>query len=121
MCWPRCSGTPERGCASSVGCLAVAPTRDTGEERVNTPWVVLLCKFKGHDDEPFPTSYYEDLVGVNATASPWHMARYFADWSHGTVDLSGSKVFGWFHLDKTVDDYNALLGDARPHLIKWAR
>jgi hypothetical protein len=33
----------------------------------------------------------------------------------------GTKVFGWFQLDKSVADYNNLGAQARDQLIKWAR
>jgi hypothetical protein len=88
---------------------------------MKTPWAVVLCKFTDGDDEPYPKQYYKDLFTVNDTGSPWNMVRYFSDYSHGTLDLTGTQVFGWFHLDKSVDDYNSLGGQARGQLINWAR
>ena len=41
--------------------------------------------------------------------------------THGALDLSGTQVFGWFQLEKSVDDYNQLGPEARGQLIKWAR
>jgi hypothetical protein len=88
---------------------------------MKTSWVVILCKFTDGDDEPFPKQYYEDLFTANDKGSPWNMVRYFTDCSHASLDLTGSKVFGWFKLDKSVDDYNALGQGARDALIGWAR
>ena len=88
---------------------------------MDTPWAVILCKFTDGADEPFPKQYYQDLFTVTDGASPWDMIRYFHDQSHGTLELTGTKVFGWFQLSKSVADYNSLGGQAREALIKWAR
>jgi Repeat of unknown function (DUF346) len=88
---------------------------------MNTPWAVILCKFSDGDDEPFPKQYYKDLFTVNNTGSPWNMVRYFRDYSHGSLDLTGSQVFGWYKLTKSVADYNNLGQAARDQLIQWAR
>jgi hypothetical protein len=86
-----------------------------------TPWAIILCKFTDNNSEPFPRQYYEDLFTTNDKGSPWNMVRYFHDCSQGNTDVSGSKVFGWFQLNKSVADYNALGGAARGQLIQWAR
>jgi hypothetical protein len=88
---------------------------------MQTPWAVILCKFTDGNDEPFPMQYYKDLFTVNNTGSQWNMIRYFKDYSHGTLDLTGTQVLGWYQLDKSVDYYNSLGGAARDMLIKWAR
>ncbi len=88
---------------------------------VATPWAVILCKFQGATEEPFPIQYYHDLFTAEDIGAPWNMVRYFTDYSHGKLDLTGSKVFGWYQLDKTVNDYNALGQQARGQLILWAR
>jgi hypothetical protein len=88
---------------------------------MQTPWAVILCKFKGATDEPFAIQYYRDLFTIDDTGSPWNMVRYFSDYSHGRLDLTGTKVFGWYQLDKTVDQYNALGQNARGALIQWAQ
>jgi hypothetical protein len=88
---------------------------------MQTPWAVILCKFTDGNDEPFPKQYYEDLFTASDTGSPWNMIRYFSDYSHGSLDLTGTKVFGWYTLTHSVADYNSLGGGARNELIKWAR
>lgn len=65
--------------------------------------------------------YYKDLFTVDNKGSPWNMIRYFKDYSHGALDLSGTQVFGWFQLEKSVADYNSLWNEARSQLIQWAR
>lgn len=88
---------------------------------MKTSWAILLCKFKESDVEPFPVQYYQDLFTGSATGPLWNMPRFFRDASHGAIDLSGTKVFGWYKLNKTVNDYNVLGGAARNELVKWAR
>lgn len=88
---------------------------------MQTPWAIILCKFANHDEEPFPLQYYRDLFTGNDKGSPWNMVRYFSDYSHGRLDLSGSQVFGWYKLTQSKDDYNALGQGARAALIGWAK
>jgi hypothetical protein len=88
---------------------------------MKTSWAVILCKFTDGDVEPFPKQYYKNLFTVNNIGSPWNMIRYFSDYSHGTLDLKGTKIFGWYQLNKSVKNYNDLGSGARHELIKWAR
>ena len=87
---------------------------------MKSSWAVILCKFTDGDDEPFPMQRYLDLFTVNNTGSKWNMIRYFSDCSHGQLDLTGTQVFGWFKLNKSVADYNGP-GGGRAQLIQWAR
>jgi hypothetical protein len=91
------------------------------EKKMQSPWAVILCKFNNGNHEPVPKQYYKDLFTVNNTGSQWNMIQYFNDYSHGTLDLTGTKVFGWYQLNKSVQYYNSLGGAARDELIKWAR
>src|SRR5215467_15462020 len=61
---------------------------------IQSSWAVILCKCKGAGPEPFPLQYYKDLFTADDMGSPWNMVRYFSDYSHGRLDLTGSKVFG---------------------------
>jgi hypothetical protein len=88
---------------------------------MKTPWAIILCKFSDDDSEPFPIQYYKDLFTSADVGSKFNMVKFFHDCSHGNIDVGGSKVFGWFKLTKSVADYNALGGQARPSLIGWAR
>jgi hypothetical protein len=87
---------------------------------MQAPFAIILCKLTDSDTEPFPKQHYVKLFTLEG-GDEWNLARYFADWSHGTLDLSGTQVFGWYSLDKSVADYNALEKKARPTLVKWAR
>ena len=67
-------------------------------------------------------SAYEDLF-TSSGVGKLNMVDFFRDMSHGQLDLSGSKVFGWYTLDKNRSDYLAG-GDiekGRGDLIKSAR
>src|SRR5947209_7306866 len=102
-------------------CVATLSQRTKEKTMAQTPCAIILCKFTDNNSEPFPMQYYQDLFTKNDKGSAWNMVRYFHDCSHGNTDVSGSKVFGWFQLNKSVADYNALGGAARGQLIQWAR
>jgi hypothetical protein len=60
------------------------------------------------------------MFTTSNTGSKWNMIKYFSEYSHGKLDLTGTQVFGWFKLNKSVADYNGPNG-GRTELIKWAR
>jgi hypothetical protein len=87
-----------------------------------TPWAILLCKFNDDATEPNPRAFYEKLF-TTAGAGSRNMAQWFADNSHGAIDVSGSRVFGWYTLNKKRSEY---LGSGpnwqgRQDLVNWAR
>jgi hypothetical protein len=86
-----------------------------------TPWAIILCKFTDDNSEPFPIQYYKDLFTSADVGSQWNMVKWFHDCTHGNIDVGGSKVFGWFNIPHSVQDYNNQGGNARDSLIKWAR
>ena len=61
-------------------------------------WAVLKCKFADDDSETPPDDLYERLFTEAGNGSS-NMVDYFRDVSHGQLDLSMSKVFGWFELN----------------------
>jgi hypothetical protein len=74
-------------------------------------WAVLKCKFADDNTATVPDLHYERLfTGVGSGSS--NMVDFFSDVSHGQLDLSGSKVFGWFTLpiDKAAYVGNATAG-----------
>ncbi|MCA9311256.1 MAG: hypothetical protein KDA21_08630 [Phycisphaerales bacterium] len=95
-----------------------------GETPMNTPWAILLCKFRDHDDEPYGpgTQRYQDLF-TSAGGGRFGMVDFFAEMSHGRVDLSDSRVFGWYKLDKRRSDYTGSGQNpaGRNELVAWAR
>ena len=58
-------------------------------------WVTILCRFGDSTDvTPYPVSYYEGLMG----ASDSGLAHYWRELSYGKINLTGSKVAGWYNL-----------------------
>lgn len=87
------------------------------------PWALLLAKFAGDDTEPAPKAYFEDVF-TTIGGGRWSVPDYFHDVSHGNLNLSGSKVFGWFTLDKTKAEWDSGISDGthqRAIVIDWAR
>jgi hypothetical protein len=76
----------------------------------STPWAILLTKWNDNNVEPKPRSFFENLFTTAGTGS-FNMTDYFDTMSHGTLDLSGSAVHGWFTLDQAQSTY---VGNAQP-------
>jgi hypothetical protein len=89
---------------------------------MKTPWAILLCRFKDKTAEPYSRSRYEEIF-TSAGAGKWSLPDFFRDMSHGMLDLSGSRVFGWYTLDKDAADYkgSGQNPDGRDELLMWAR
>ena len=89
---------------------------------MQTPWAILLCKFKDDAREPLTRQLFEDLF-TSSGIGKFNMVDYFRDMSHGVLDLGGSKVFGWFTLDKNRSEYTGSGANqqGRKDLIEWAR
>lgn len=87
-----------------------------------TPWAIILCKFSDIKDVPYDRLRYEEIFTTKGNGK-WNMVDYFHDMSHGKLDLSGSKVFGWYTLDKKLSDYtgSGANPERRSDLITWAR
>jgi hypothetical protein len=75
-----------------------------------TPWAIVLCKFSDVPDEPFTVKDAE-IAFTEAGQGQGTMFDYWKDMSFGNVDLTGSKVFGWFDLPLTFDEYDKLGGE----------
>lgn len=88
---------------------------------IQSPWAVLLCKFKDDTSEPYGRQRYEDLF-TSSGADKMNMVTFFRDMSHGVLDLSGSQVFGWFTIDKNRSEYagSGINQQGRADLIAWA-
>jgi hypothetical protein len=71
---------------------------------VRSPWAILLCKFSDNASESVPRSRYDRLF-TSAGSGSENVVDYFRDASHGRLDLSASRIFGWFTIDYTRDEY----------------
>jgi len=69
-----------------------------------SPWAVILVKFRDNQS-PLPAmTIYEDLFTSKGIGKQ-NMVDFFRDMSHGNLDLSGSKIFGWYTLPYNIADY----------------
>ena len=67
-------------------------------------WAVLLVKFSDDPAGDPDLTIYEKLF-TSAGAVTDNMLAFFSDMSHGCLDLSGSRVFGWYTLSARRSDY----------------
>jgi hypothetical protein len=96
---------------------------------ISSPWSILLCKFNDDDSEPYDRTFYDDLFTASGIGK-LGMVDFFRDMSHGTLDLTGSRTFGWFTIGKSLGDYikyyNKVATPEHPDaggraLVDWAR
>jgi len=72
-----------------------------------SPWAVILCKFKGDQSEPpeplgvvpFRTICEQFFTQANST---FNAVKFFSDMSHGKLDLTGSQVLGWYEIGASI-------------------
>src|SRR5437870_1082666 len=67
----------------------------------NTRWAMLLCKYGDLATEPKPPSYFRMLL-TESGAGTGNLLDYFKDVSYGQIDLTGSRVYGWYSLDPSL-------------------
>lgn len=91
-------------------------------EPIPAPLAVLLCHFSDDLVAPYERSRYEDIF-TSVDEGKWSIPDYFRDMSHGRLDLSGSRVFGWLTLDKETSEYAGSGANqaGRQDLLTWAR
>ena len=65
---------------------------------------------------------YEELF-TSSGAGKLNLLDFFSEMSHGSLDLSGSEVLGWYTLDKKHSEYlgSGQNQQGRDDLITWAR
>jgi hypothetical protein len=89
---------------------------------INWPWAIILCRFSDIADEPQPVDYYEDLFTQNGTGG---VCDYFRTVSCDTLDLTGSRVFGWFNSGHTSVEYAQLASQfhsgSRGTVVQWGK
>jgi hypothetical protein len=88
------------------------PADVSGQSR----WAILLCQFADTTNNPPdmqpPASFFEDLF-TEKGAGKNGMFDYWKSMSYGKLDLTGSKVFGWFTMKEKLADH-LVLGGANP-------
>jgi hypothetical protein len=94
---------------------------DIFNKRLPKPWAVILCRFNDQSEyEPYPPSFYKDSF-AEAGAGKGLEFDYFREVSFGAVDMTGSKVFGWFAMPKHATKELAALKypRGRATLAEW--
>jgi WD40 repeat protein len=60
------------------------------------PWAVILCKFSDLPDfEPYPVNFYRERFTELGDGKGTEF-DYIREVTYGKLDITGSKVFGWF-------------------------
>jgi hypothetical protein len=94
---------------------------DIFNKRLPKPWAVILCRFSDlPNEEPYPPSFYEDSF-TEAGAGKGLEFDYFRQVTYGAVDMTGSKVYGWFPMPKhsTKDLATLKYPQDRHKLVEW--
>lgn len=84
---------------------------------INWPWAIILCRFNDVPTVPQARDYYEDLFTRNGTGG---LCDYWRAVSCNALDLTGSRVFGWFTMNHSSPEVHQLHfpGD-RSTLVQW--
>jgi hypothetical protein len=84
---------------------------------INWPWAIVLCRFNDIPEVPKSPDYYEDLFTRNGTGG---LCDYWRAVSFNALDLTGSRVFGWFTMNHSSSEINQLIFPYdRAVLIQW--
>ena len=82
--------------------LALPAAETNSHMRGSQAWVTILCRFGDSTDvTPYPVSYYEGLMGTSDSG----LAHYWRELSYGKINLTGSKVVGWYNLPRPRSYY----------------
>jgi len=86
-------------------------------------WAILLCKFTDVPIEPIDDRAFCEQVLTGAGSGSFNLVDYFRDVSHGNLDLSDSRVFGWIALGRNRGEYAGSGSNpaGRDQLLQWAK
>lgn len=88
---------------------------------ISFPWLILLARFRDRPAVAQPPDYYMDFFTRNGAGGA---CDYWRAVSLNALDLTASRVFGWFVLDHDAAESDALVrqygAGARSTLIQWA-
>jgi hypothetical protein len=63
------------------------------------PWAVILCRFKGDPPNPAVEGPLEQFYREAFQPGSGGLVEYWRDASLGAIDISASKVYGWYEID----------------------
>ncbi len=87
-----------------------------GHQMTKTPFAVVLCKFSDQPQEPRAPQFYKDCF-TETGAGTGGAFDYWRDVSFGNLDLTGSRVFGWFTMPS--HKLSDLAGLGRGSFVSW--
>ena len=70
-----------------------------GQHPNDRPWSVILCRFKGDPADASREGFAERFFREAFTPGTGGLIEYWHEVSHGGVDVTGSRVFGWVETD----------------------
>ena len=92
---------------------ATSQTAVTGSQ----PWVTILCRFAdARNVTPHPASYYERLMESSYPG----LDHYWRELSDGDINLTGSRVAGWYNLPRPRS-YYLHINDRGSEAFNWDR
>ena len=68
---------------------------------ISSPWLILLCKFSNHPEEPQTPGFFENFFTKPGTGG---LFDYWSETTFGFVNLNQSVVKGWFTLPYTLEE-----------------
>ncbi|MFN8123859.1 MAG: hypothetical protein U0237_15695 [Thermoleophilia bacterium] len=83
----------------------------------------MLVRFRGDPSEPLTTAA-ADRMFTAAGRGTLNVVDWFDDNTHGAIDMSGNRVFGWYELPDTLAEYSARRTDGtypRVKIVELAR
>ena len=87
---------------------------DIFEKRLPKPWAVILCKFSDKaTTEPHPPSFYREAFS-EAGKGKGREYDYIRQVSNGALDMTGTKVYGWFTMKNRSTKDRAMLKFPNP-------
>jgi hypothetical protein len=91
--------------------------RTTPPSTIKWPWAIILCLFNDKPQIPQPADYYADLYTRNGAGG---IADYWREVSMNTIDMTDSKVFGWFTMKHASAELQQLVFPGnRSLLVQW--
>ena len=85
--------------------IASSALADGRPFRGSVKWSILLCRFTDGGAVPHAATFYRDMF---ATIGAGGLADYWDDVSYGGIDLNGTDVRGWYDMNITVAQGQAL-------------
>src|SRR3954447_22307497 len=68
-------------------------------------WAILLLRFNNEQNLAVPPPDFYQRLFTGKGAGTLNVPAFFADASHGQLDLSASQVFNWMTINANRSDY----------------